>query len=141
MGFEPTWISPKDFESSVSTVPPYPQNWASWIRTSECISQGAVPYRLAIAHCRGSCFIFSDVSFNPPLNKLIYHIQLWIFRVYDKFYVIHILDFYLITMLLSILLSSLNILSKYMLTSFIAIIDVISLISAIRTHPFASSNI
>ena len=24
-------------------------NWASWIRTSECSSQSAVPYRLAIA--------------------------------------------------------------------------------------------
>ena len=25
-------------------------SWASWIRTSECSSQSAVPYRLAIAH-------------------------------------------------------------------------------------------
>lgn len=24
-------------------------NWASWIRTNECSSQSAVPYRLAIA--------------------------------------------------------------------------------------------
>ena len=27
------------------------KDWASWIRTSECSSQSAVPYRLAIAQC------------------------------------------------------------------------------------------
>ena len=26
-------------------------SWANWIRTSECSSQSAVPYPLAIAHC------------------------------------------------------------------------------------------
>ena len=29
------------------------KDWASWIRTSECSSQSAVPYRLAIAQRRG----------------------------------------------------------------------------------------
>ena len=28
------------------------KDWASWIRTSECSSQSAVPYRLAIAQRR-----------------------------------------------------------------------------------------
>ena len=32
------------------SAPAKPENWASWIRTSECRSQSPVPYRLAIAH-------------------------------------------------------------------------------------------
>ena len=34
------------------SAPAKPENWASWIRTSDCRSQSPVPYRLAIAHQR-----------------------------------------------------------------------------------------
>ena len=50
-GFEPrtTWLKVKC--STTWATHPYIiiKNWASWTRTSECSSQSAVPYRLAIA--------------------------------------------------------------------------------------------
>ena len=39
------------YQLSYTPIFNYNLSWASWIRTSECSSQSAVPYRLAIAQC------------------------------------------------------------------------------------------
>ena len=51
-GFEPptTWLKVRCSTDWASAPHIYYFNWASWIRTNECSSQSAVPYRLAIAH-------------------------------------------------------------------------------------------
>ena len=52
-GFEPrtTWLKVKCSTDWANAPYTFASNWASWIRTSECSSQSAVPYRLAIAQC------------------------------------------------------------------------------------------
>ena len=65
-GFEPrtTWLKVKC--STTWATHPYIiiKNWASWTRTSECSSQSAVPYRLAIAQRRKGGY--RDSNPGPP---------------------------------------------------------------------------
>ena len=65
-GFEPrtTWLKVKCSANWANAPYTFASNWASWIRTSECSSQSAVPYRLAIAQwAKGG---YRDSNPGPP---------------------------------------------------------------------------